>query len=266
MRIEKIIVILEEIVYSFRGVLLVRIISREFGKFFVYRIGIHGITPVNFQFLHHLSDESGVPVAELEKQSLEIGAHENVHRRRHRLMEGTVDVVFPVVEKVGKHVVDVACDDEFVYRKPHSLCVISRENVAEIPRGHHEVDGFALVYLSRSEKVEIRRNVIHYLRREPAPVDGVGGGEGISELLEFLFRLLARENTFDRGLRVVEIAFDAYDVDILACGGLHLQFLHRADAFGRVNDHYFRAFDVLKAFERCFTGVARSRHENERFV
>ena len=181
-------------------------------------------------------------------------------------MEGTVDVVLTVVEKVGKNVVDVARDDELIDRKPHSFGVIPGKDIAEISCRHHEIDGFVLVYLPRSEKVEIGGNVINYLRHEPSPIDGVGGGEGISELLEAGFRLLARENAFDGGLRVVEIPFDAYYVDVLAFGGLHLQFLHRADAFGRIDDHYLGALDVLEAFERGFSGVARRRHENERFI
>ena len=69
---------------------------------------------------------------------------------------------------------------------------------------------------------------------------------------------------FDECLRVVKVTFDAVHVHIFSRLGLHLPFLHRADAVFRIKHHDFRPRHVLESCQRGFARVAAGRGQDQR--
>ena len=256
MRIQQIIVRFKEIVYRGRRIIFGSRIAFEQAEFVGNAVEIYLIHSETRQFFHLFFYEAGISAAHFEQQPFQIGADQDIHRRRHRLAEGAVGIVFAVREKFRQHVVGVAGDYQLPYRQAHFIRIISGENVSEIAGRHHEIYLVAHIYLFGADKVEVRRNVINDLRSQPSPIYGVRGRQRVAHFRKLGFAFGIGENTFDSRLRVVEVAFYAYDVSIGTRRRLHLQFLQFADALRRIKNDYFGAFDVLETFQSRLAGVA----------
>ena len=67
----------------------------------------HAVLSLLFKRVHTLSGKLIVSAADLEKKSFEIGRNKDIHRRRYRLVELSVDIVSARSEEIGQHVVDI---------------------------------------------------------------------------------------------------------------------------------------------------------------
>ena len=151
-----------------------------------------------------------------------------------------------------------------MHGQPHPVGVITCENVAEIARRHDEVHLVAALYLSARDEVAVGGDVVGYLRREPAPVDGIGGGHLYAVRFQLFDDFRIGEHLFDRRLRVVEVALNARDVHVLPLLGEHLPLLHDADAVRGIEHDDLRPLHVAEAFQRRLARIAAGCDEDER--
>ena len=207
-----------------------------------------------------------LPARKLEEQPLEVGRDEDIHRRRHRLEKFAAPVVDARPDEIGQHIVLVGRTDELADGQPHALRVIRREDVPEIARRHGKIDRFARLDLSGGYEVEVCGKIVGDLRGEPAEIDGVRRREDIALLLQLRLALLAREDLFDRGLALVEIAAHGEHVHVAPLLRRHLQLLHLGNAVARVKDHDLYAVRILKPLERRLARVAAGRDEDEHLL
>src|ERR1700682_6423698 len=146
----------------------------------------------------------------MEHETLEVRRLGNVHRRARCLQEfaTAADTISAAPEKLVEHVVLVGGNDQPADRKPHPSGDVTGEHVAEIARWNGE--GNLLIVISRCRKVALE--VIHDLRRDARPIDGIDGAEVKPPLERRVggYRL-------DDVLAVVEYAVDGDGGDI--CGG-----------------------------------------------
>ena len=264
MRIEKIAVFIEIIGDHLGGLLLVAAAAAEklahLGKFTL----AHGIISLRFERVHSLRGQLVVPARILEKQPFEIGGDDYVHGRAHGLDELAARVVSSAAEKVGQDLIAVGRAYQPAFGHAHAHGVISRQNVAEIARGHAEIHPLAEFYLARVQKVAVSGDIIGDLRREPAPIYAVGGRELVAAFGELRRRLFARENALDRGLSVVKIALDRANADVFPFLRYHLPALHVGNAVRGIEDDYARPLDVAEPLHRRLARVAGSGGQNER--
>ena len=143
-----------------------------------------------------------------------------------------------------------------MHRQTHALCIVGSEDVAEVARGHDDVDCIAHLNLLRIHKVEVRGEIVDDLRQQATPIDRVRTGEHLVVLRKLGLERGIGENFLHAGLCVVKVAVDSAHADVFALLRVHLALLHGADAvFGIEHDH-LRARDVLKALERRLAGIA----------
>ena len=101
------------------------------------------------------------------------------------------------------------------------------------------------------------------MRSKPAPIYRICGRHCDAAVFETFYDFFVVENTLDRRLCVVEIAFYTANVNVGAFLRDHLHTLHLAHSVRRIKHEHVRAFDVLKSFERGFAGVAACCRQNE---
>ena len=113
-----------------------------------------------------------------------------------------------------------------------------------------------------SDQFDITGKVISYLRYKPSPINRVGTAEFDAELVEFVANFFVAEDFFNAGLRVVEVAADSRDVDVVAGLSDHLQTLNFADAAVGIEDHDFCLWNICKTSQGRLARVARCCNED----
>ena len=263
MGIHGIAVLLKELVDAVHRVALARICGVKLRTDLLEFLRAQRVSPRCRKRRHTLFRERRVPSRELEDEPLQVGGHENIHRRRHRLVERTLDVIRSLVPEIGENVVLVGRAYERPDGKPHLLGIIACKNVPEIARGNGEVDLVAHFDLIGRHKIAIRREIIADLRRETAEVDGVRRGEQIPLFGEFFLALRRAEDLLDARLTVVEIALDGNHVDVVPLLRAHLELLHFGDAVIGIEHHDLDAVGVLEPFKRSLARIAAGGDEDE---
>ena len=161
---------------------------------------------------------------EVEHVALEIRRLRDVHgggrgRGDFRALAGAIDAR---LEEFFERVVLVGREDQAPDRKAHSLCDVSREDVAEVARRHGEI--WLAVFASDADAGP---EIVDDLRRDARPVDGIHR----TELVALLECRIFVERLHDV-LAIVERAADR-DVKNVGIGeSVHLpalEFAHPAD-------------------------------------
>ena len=198
------------------------------------------------------------------EKALQIAGDQNVHRGGHGQVEGAVSVVFARAKEIGKHVVGIGRTNKLIDGESHAFCDVCGKDIAEVTRGYAEVDLLAHLDGAFVQKVAVCRNVVNDLRCKTAPVDGVCAGEEDTRLVKTVSRIAIGEDRFYAVLRIVEIAADGADVDVVTALGSHLKLLYTADAVYGVEYHDLDAFYVTVSLKSRFSGVTGGCDEDQR--
>ena len=94
--------------------------------------------------------------------------------------------------------------------------------------------------------MEIRQEIIHRLREDACPIDGVDRTETMG-----LVELVICKESFDDILAVVERSFHGEVVNVRIRHGRHLGFLDRRDAALGMENEYRNIGFVPEAIDRC---------------
>ena len=197
------------------------------------------------------------------QQTLQIAGNQNVHRRRCGGIELTVPVVYAGADKVCQNLIDIGRTDQLAEGHAHHLGIVSRQNVTEITGRHYNVQQVTVCDLSGFCQRNIRGNIVHDLRYQSAPVNGVRTGECHTALFQCFQHLVVGEDLLDTTLAVVEVALYGTNCNVLAFLCHHLPLLHVADTFYRIEDHDLGARNVLEALQCSLTGITGSCYQND---
>ena len=177
-------------------------------------------------------------------------------------MERTVLVVHAGAEEVRQHIVAVGGADQLPNRQSHALCVVGRQDVAEVAGGHTEVHLVAHAELPVPDQVAVGGDIVDHLGQDAAPVDGVGGGQEVTPVRQGGPDGLIGENALYTSLGVVEVALHGADAHIGAVLSDHLGLLDLGHAVLGVEYQDLRLRHVGKALHRSLAGVAGSSHQD----
>ena len=99
--------------------------------------------------------------------------------------------------------------------------------------------------------------MINNLEDNAAEIHRVGGGEENVFLLQFLPKSIGTQQAFECALRIIEIALDADDFQVVSIFGHHLQALHIGGAAVGVhagNPNIGAVFKGVECCRACVTG------------
>lgn len=180
-------------------------------------------------------------------------------------MERTFPVVDARIDKVRQHIITVGSADEFVHRQAHELGVEPGQNIPKVPGRNGEVDGFAVFNPAAVDGFRISAEIVYNLGNQPAPVDGVGRGEGAGVFIQFFSQFLIAKEFLYAGLGIVEIAFHRNGVNVVALLGNHLQFLDVTNPFLGIEHDDFRFRHIGKACHGRLARIPGGSHQNHQF-
>ena len=140
--------------------------------------------------------------------------------------------------------------------------VVARQDIAEVPRRDAEVNFVPQCDFAALQQIAVGRNIIHDLRQDPAPVDGVCRREEIPLVLQIFAQNWVGENALHAALRVVEVSPHGAHADVLPFLADHLQLLDIRHAAVGVENENFRMLHIAESFERGLAGVAGGRDQN----
>ena len=257
------------------GILVKDLFDRFFGLFIItatgkkafrqlfHYIGIHCVPSGFTQLAEPFRDFFVIPSAQIIKQTLQIGRDQNIHRRGDRGMEITDFIVSPGFDKISQNIIGIGSTDQFSDRHAHLFRIVRRQNVAEVPGRHYHVDKVAHSDLFVFDQFAVGGDIVHNLRQQTSPVDGVSRGEHHIVFRQLCHDLRIGKDLLYPGLRVVKIPFDRADCHIFPflCG--HLAFLHSADAVFRIEHQDLCIRHILKALQSSFSGIAAGRYQND---
>ena len=209
------------------------------------------------QLLHKAGNKLAVAIGQEVQHALQVGADEDVHRRRDGRVERTVAVVDTGGQEVSQHVVLVARDDELGDGQAHALGIVAGQDIAEVAGRYAELHGVAGLDGAGAQQLRIGGKVVDDLRYQTADIDGVGARKHGASGLQALGKLLIGKDALDGALGVVKVAADAADSDVVALLRGHLQVLDAADLALGIKDSDARARSVGKAGKCCLARVAR---------
>eukprot|EP01136_Pigoraptor_vietnamica_P033123 Opistho-1_new@95695 len=108
---------------------------------------------------------------QVEHEALEVAGLGDVHRRAGGLVRvgRAAHAVTAGAEELVEHVVLVGGDHQLLDRQAHHARHMAGADVAEVARGHREAHPLVV----RLRGLEVPGEVIHHLRQQPRPVDGV---------------------------------------------------------------------------------------------
>ena len=212
--------------------------------------------------LLHIAAHLFVRAGQQGQKPFEIRRDQDIHRRRSRLVKRPVAVIGAGLDKVGQDVILVRRADEPADGHAHPLRVEAGENVAEVACRDAEIDARPGFDGPSVQQVAVGRDVIHDLRQEPAPVDGVGRGQEVSAPGKLPAQRLVGENALHAGLRVVKVAAHGAHADVFTLLRDHLQLLHFGNAAVGIEHKDFRAVHIAEALKRGLARVAGGRDED----
>lgn len=159
--------------------------------------------------------------------------------------------IFAGEQVLRNDIVRVSGSDETRNGDTDTLGKNTSGEVAEIAAGNGDDQGHG-----SDGQLAIRGDMIEHLRKQPADVDGIGGGEEGA-----LVELFIGEGLLDQTLAIVEGAGDFKGGNVLAeCGELF--FLSVTDALGWIEDDDANAGHVKKAVGNRAAGISRSGDKN----
>ena len=221
------------------------------------QLGGHLVATRLRQLLHKAGNELAVAIGQEVQHALQVGADEDVHRRRDGREERTVAVVDAGGQEVSQNVVLVARDDELGDGQTHALGIVAGQDIAKVAGRYAELHGVACLDGAGAQQLRIGGKVVDDLRYQATDVDGVGARKHRAGSLQTLGKLLIGKDALDGALGVVKVAADAADGDVIALLRGHLQILHAADFALGIKDGDARARGVGKAGECGLARVAR---------
>lgn len=173
-RIKQVVVLVEHLFDGAQAFAVVDAVGGEVLAHALERFLINAEATLRLQVGHPFGNGLRVAVRQFEQLSLQVGADQDVHGGRGRQHERAVGhVVGTGIDEVGEHAVFVAGAQQHVDRGAHALGVIRGQDVAEVAGGHAHVKRVAGRKLAVGNKLRVSGNVVHDLRQQAAPVNGV---------------------------------------------------------------------------------------------
>ena len=86
-------------------------------------------------------------------------------------MKHAIAVIGARADKIRQDIVDIGGADEPGDGQSHLPGVISRQDIAEVAGGHHDVHRFAQSQTARLQQIAVGRDIVNNLRHQAAPVD-----------------------------------------------------------------------------------------------
>ncbi len=219
---------------------------------------VDAILAVLCQCGHPIGHGSGIMSRNLIQEPFEIARNKDIHCGRHGLVKIPLPVVCPRVDEFGQYIVHIGSANQPVDRQAHPAGIKRGEDVSEISCGHGYVyfrTGFD--FFMRNKR-SIRRKIIYYLRRQPAPIDRICRRQPKAGPPQHIIICGIRKYLFYALLRIVEIAVHSNHMDIGAFLGYHLEFLYPAHSALRVEYDYLCPPDIFESFEGRLSGISRS--------
>ena len=212
------------------------------------------------QFTHSLC--RGLGPCHVIQEPLKVRGNQNIHGRRLRQMEFSSAVIGAGGKEVAQHVILIGRAHQLSDGRTDLSCDPGCQNIAEIAGGHHHIERFLLSDGAAPHQRQPDPHIIGHLREQTADIDGIGAGED-HRIAAFLRRQRRGENFLHGTLSIIKIAFNAAYPHISAFLLLHLVFLERAHAVGRIKYADIHAFHVAEAFQCRFPGITGRRREDQ---
>ena len=202
---------------------------------------------MRFHFREQRAYALAVAAHQVIHEALEIRRFRDIHRRAARVIRlgRLAHAVDARAEKFVEHVVFIRRRHQFRDRQAHHAGDMAGADIAEVARRHRERH-FLLVAGGRRQ---VAAEVVHDLRHDARPVDGVDG----ADLLLRLERQVVRHG-LDHILAIVEHAFDGDVIDVRVLQAEHLRRLEGAHFLVR---RQHEDADALLAAHRVFGRAAR---------
>ena len=163
------------------------------------------------------------------------------------------DPVNAGAEKFVQYIVFVGRNHQLVDRQAHHAGHMASAHVAEVSAGHAKADALAVV----GGGLQVAGKVVHHLRHQARPVDGVHRADAVAPL-----EIQVAGNAFDQVLAIVKHAFDCNIDDVVVHQAEHLRLLKRAHAALRAGHEDAHAFFAAHGVFGGAAGVAAGRTKN----
>ena len=124
------------------------------------QLGGHLVAAGLGKLLHKVGNEFAVAIGQEVEHALEVGADEDVHRRRDGREERSVTVVNAGGQEVGKHIVLVARHDELGDGQTHALGIVAGQDVAKVAGRYAELHGVAGLDGAGAQQLRISGKVV----------------------------------------------------------------------------------------------------------
>ena len=196
------------------------------------------------------------------QKTLQVAGDQDIHGRRSRLVEGAAGIIGTGLDEVGQDVILVGSANQLAHRQAHLLGIITGQDIAKVSGRHAEVHRLSPGNIALLHQAEVGIEVVHDLRHQATPVDGVCAGQADIALFQFFSNRSIAKHAFHAGLGIVKVAVHGIDGYVISCLGGHLQALDFAGT-GIGIEH----FD-LNARQACITsqcslaGIAGGCHQN----
>ncbi len=175
--------------------------------------------------LHQSADFPGIATHQIIQIALKITRHLDIHGRAQRGLYRPTPV-HTGIKKPGQNVVFVRCQNQPADRQPHARGQISRKNVAEITRRHHDPDRAPA---GSRHDAEGTIKIVYDLGQQARPVDGIRRTQFI-----VITERQVLENSSHDSLTVIETAAHGQAKDIVVRHSGHLALLGRTDPSMRI--------------------------------
>ena len=190
-----------------------------------------------------------VPPKEIKDKTFEIRGLRNIHRRRGgcKSIFTASNPVYARSEELLKNVIFVCRNNQRLKGKPHLAGNMRCADIAEITAGDDDIEAQVSVACLKAN-AQPGRNVIHDLRQQTGPIDGVNRTN-----MPLLFEVGIDIHGFNKILTVIKNAVDCDIDDIVVKEGEHLCALERSHASGG-SEH--DDAEAQAASERVFCGAS----------
>ena len=150
------------------------------------------------------------PIApeQVKNKALKVRGFGNIHGRAGRLnsVRAAAHTVDAGAQKLFQHIVFVGGNDQLVDRQPHHARHVASAHIAKISAGHREADLLFVV----SGRLDVAGKVVHDLRQQARPVDGIDRAN-----LEFTLELQIVRHGFNHVLTIIKHTIHGNVVDVL---------------------------------------------------
>ena len=229
-------------------------------------IVINLVNALGIQALHIVSHQRSIFIGHIIQQALQIAGNKNIHGRRNRFIEFAALIIGAGIDKISQNLVAIRCAQQTLHGQAHQLSIIASQNIAKIAGGHNKVHLVAKADFAGSDGIHISTKIVHNLRHQAAPVDGVSRREGKAIFRQLIAEHLIAKNFLYTALSIVKIALNAKNLHVFAHLGNHLALLDIAHALAGIENNDLGALHISKALQGSLTGITGGSNQNNHLI